>query len=46
MVYYEPVKTRIDIAGLAQIIIDMIVRHHGLLKSIISDQGLLFTLNF
>lgn len=37
MVYYKPVKSIIDTASLAEIIINMIVRYHGFLKSIISD---------
>ncbi len=46
MVYYEPVKVTIDISGLAEVIIDMVVCHHGFAKSIITDQGLLFTSKF
>lgn len=37
IVYYKLVKVMINAARLAKVIIDMIVRHHGLLKSIISD---------
>lgn len=36
-VYHEPVKTIIDIVGLAKMIIALIMRHHNFLKSIISD---------
>lgn len=46
IVYYKTVKTTINDAGLAKIIIDVIVRHSGIYKSIISDQDLLFTLKF
>lgn len=42
MVYYESVKTITDITGLAKVILDMIVRYHSLLKSIISNRGSLF----
>ena len=44
--YYEPVKVTIDVAGLAEVIIDMIVRHHGLPNSIVTDRGSLFTSKF
>ncbi len=37
MVHYEPVKVTIDAPGLAEFIIDVVVRHHGLLDSIVSD---------
>ena len=30
MIHYEPVKVTIDAPGLAEVIIDMVVRHHGL----------------
>ena len=46
MVHYEPVKVTIDALGLAEVIIDVIVRHHGLLDSIITDRGSLFTSKF
>ena len=46
MVYYKPVKIMIDVPGLAKVIIDIIVRHHGLYVSIIIDQGFLFTSKF
>ncbi len=46
MVYYEPVKVTIDAFGLAEVILDMVVRHHGLLDSIVSDWGLVFTSKF
>lgn len=46
MIHYELVKTMIDAADLAEVIIDMVVRHHGLLKSIISDEDLIFTIKF
>ena len=46
MVYYEPVKVTIDALGLAEVIIDIVVRYHGLPDSIFNDRGLLFTLKF
>ena len=46
MVHYEPVKITIDAPGLAEVIIDVVVRHHGLLDSIITDWGSLFTSKF
>ena len=46
MVHYEPVKVSINAPGLAKVIIDVVVRHHGLLDSIISDRGAIFTSKF
>ena len=46
MVHYEPVKITIDAPGLAEVIIDVVVRHHGLPDSIITDWGSLFTSKF
>ena len=46
MVYYNPIKVTIDAPGLAEIIINMIVRHHGLPDSIVTDRKLLFTSKF
>ena len=46
MVHYEPVKVTINAAGLAEVILDMVVRHHGLPNSIVSDRGSLFTSKF
>ena len=46
MVYYEPVKVTIDAPGLAKVILDVVVWHHGLLDSIVSDRGSLFTSKF
>ncbi len=43
MVHYEPVKLMID---LAEVIINMVVRHHGVLESIVMDRGSLFTSKF
>ena len=46
MVHYEPVKITLDAAGLAKVIIDVVVCHHGLPDSIVTDRGSLFTLKF
>ena len=46
MVHYEPVKATIDTLGLGEVIIDMVVWHHGLLDSIVTDRGSLFTSKF
>ena len=46
MVYYEPVKITIDTPGLAKVIIDVVVRHHGLFDSIVTDRGSLFISKF
>ena len=46
MVHYEPVKVTIDAFGVTEVIIDVVVRHHGLPNSIVSDQGSVFTSKF
>ena len=46
MVHYEPVKITIDAPGLAEVIIDVVVWHHGLSDSIVTDRGSLFTSKF
>ena len=46
IVYYEPVKITIDAPGLAEVIINVVVRHHGLPHSIVTDRGSLFTSKF
>ncbi len=46
MVYYEAVKVTINAPGLAEVIIELIGRHHGLSDSIVSDRGLVFTSKF
>ena len=46
MVHYEPVKVTIDAPGLAEVIIDVVVRHHGLPDSIVTNRGSLFTSKF
>ena len=46
IIYYEPVKITIDTPGLVEVIFNMVVWHHGLLNSIVSDRGLLFIFKF
>ena len=46
MVYYELVKVTINALGLAKVILDMGVRHHGLFNSIMSDRSSIFTSKF
>ena len=46
MVYYKPIKVTIDISRLAEVIIDVVVRHHGLPDSIISNRRAIFTSKF
>ena len=46
MVYYEPVKVIVDALGLAEVIIDVVVRHHSLPDSIITNRGSFFTSKF
>ena len=43
IVYYEPVKVTIDAPSLVQVIINMMVRYHNLLNSIISNRRIVFT---
>ena len=46
MVHYEPVKITINAPGLAEVIIDVVLRYHGLPDFIISNQGAIFTSKF
>ena len=46
IVYYKPVKVTINALELAEIILDVVVWHHGLADSIMTDKGSLFTLKF
>ena len=46
IVYYKPVKITINVPRLAEVIIDVMIQHHGLLDSIITDWASLFTLKF
>ena len=46
MVHYEPVKITINAPGLAKVIINVVVWHHGLPDLIVSDRGSLFSSKF
>ena len=46
MVHYEPVKVTINVPGLAEVIINVVVRHYGFSNSIVTDRGSLFTSKF
>ena len=46
MIHYKPVKVTIDALGLVEVIIDVVVRHHGLPNTIVTDRGLIFTSKF
>ena len=46
MVHYKLVKVTINTPGLAEIIINVVVRHHRLPNSIVTNQRSLFTLKF
>ena len=46
MIYYKSVKITIDASGLAEVIIDIVIWHHGLPDSIITDWGSLFISKF
>ena len=46
MVHYKPVKVTINAPGLAEVIIDVVVRHHGLSDSIVTNRSSVFTAKF
>ena len=46
MVYYKLVKVIINTPGLAEIIIDVVVKHYGLSDLIVSNQSSVFTFKF
>ena len=46
IVYYEPVKVTINTPGLAEVIINRVVKYHGLPDSIITDPGFFFNSKF
>ena len=46
MVHYESLKVTIEAPGLSDVIIDVVVRHHGLSDSIVSDRASVFTFKF
>ncbi len=37
IVHYEPVKVTINVSDLAEVIIDVVVRHHGIPELIVTD---------
>ena len=46
MVYYKPVEITINAPGLAEVIINVVVRHHSLPDLIITNRGSFFTSKF
>lgn len=46
IVHYETVKVTTDAPGLAEVILDVVVRHHGLPDLIVTDGGSFFTSKF
>ena len=46
MVYYEPLKVAINVSGLVEVILDVLVGHHDLPNSIVFNRGSLFTSKF
>ncbi len=46
MVYYKLVKITIDTFSLAGVILDMVIKYHGLPNSIMSDWGSIFNTKF
>lgn len=46
MVDYKLVKIIIDVSKIANIMIAMVVKYHGLLNSIVSDYGSIFNSKF
>ena len=46
MVHYEPVLTTLDAEQLAEVLIEAVIKYHGLPDSIVTDRGSLFTSKF
>lgn len=46
IVYYQPVKITVDALDFVEVILDMVVPHHGLPNSIVSDWGSVFISRF
>ena len=46
MVHYKPIKVSIDAPGFAEVIINVVVKNHGLTDKIVTDQELLSTSKF
>lgn len=46
IVHYEPVLTTLDVEQLAEVLIEAVIKYHGLPDSIITDRESLFTSRF
>ncbi len=46
MVHYEPLLTYLNVDQLAQVLIETVIKYHGLPESIVADQRSLFTSKF
>ncbi len=46
MVYYEPVLTTLDAEQLAKVLVEAVIKYHGLPDSIVTNRGSLFTSKF
>ena len=46
MVHYEPVQTTITAHAMAEVILNIVVRYHGLPDPIVSNRGSVFTSKF
>ena len=46
IVHYKPPKVTIDVPELAEVILDLLVQHHGFPDSIVTDKGFFFTMKF
>ncbi len=46
MVHYKPVKVTINASSFVEVILDVVVRYHGLPDSIVNDRGSVFTSKF
>ena len=46
MVHYKPVKITIDAPELVEVIMDVVVRHHGFLDLIVTNKSFFFTSKF
>lgn len=46
MIYYEIVKVTIDVSGLTEIMMDVIIKYYGLGNLIISNYDLIFISEF
>ena len=46
MIHYQPVKITLDVPGLAEVIINVVIYHHGLVGLIVTNKSSFFTLKF